>query len=143
MPAVVGVVLAHCSSTLMPSAVVRSHMPDTILVPVYGSPLSVQALEVALSEHSDAEITALHVIDPTEPGYSYPVDFDPDAEPLHGSDEWMSRARELESELFEDVQSLAEEHDATVETDTAVGDPRRIIVDYAEREGADAIVMGS
>ncbi len=118
-------------------------MPDTILVPVDGSPLSFQALQVALSEHPDAEITALHVIDPTEPGYSYPVDFDPDAEPLHGSDEWMARARELESELFDDVESIAAEHDAEIETDTAVGDPRRVIVEHAEREGTDAIVMGS
>ncbi|SNZ03255.1 Nucleotide-binding universal stress protein, UspA family [Natronoarchaeum philippinense] len=118
-------------------------MPDTILVPVDGSPLSFDALEVALSEHTDAEIIALHVIDPTEPGYSYPVDLDPDAEPLHGSDEWMDRARELESDLFEDIESTADEHDAAVQTETSVGDPRRVIVDYAEREGVDAIVMGS
>lgn len=118
-------------------------MPNTILVPVDGSPLSFEALEVALSEHPGAEITALHVVDPTEPGYSYTIDVDLDAEPLHGSDEWLERARELESELFEDVESMAADHDADVETETAVGDPRRVIVDYAEREGSDAIVMGS
>lgn len=48
-------------------------------VPIDGSPLSAEALEVAPTEYPDAAIAARHVVDPTEPGYSYyPCDADAD-----------------------------------------------------------------
>lgn len=46
--------------------VVGRAVSNFILVPMDGSPLSERALEVALSENPNAEITVLHVIDPTE-----------------------------------------------------------------------------
>lgn len=116
-------------------------MPDHILVPMDGSPLSRRALEVALTEH-DAPVTVLHVIDPVAPGYSYPVDMDPDIEPRHGSDAWYERAEELAEELFDEVRALASEHDREVETELVVGDPARVIVDYAVDENVDHVVMG-
>lgn len=117
-----------------------------VLVPVDGSPLSERALETAFQEYPDATITALHVIDPMEVGYSYyPVDnsLELDEEPLHGSEEWYERAKELTEELFEEVEELAHEHGVDVDTDLIVGDPSRAIVDYATNEDVDHILIGS
>ena len=119
-------------------------MTDHVLVPVDGSPLSRRALEVALEENPDATVTALHVIDPTEPGYSVAgVEFDSTIEPRHGSTEWYDRAEELATELFDELTAAADEHDATLETETVVGRPDREILEFAEHEDVDHIVVGS
>lgn len=119
-------------------------MTDSILVPFDGSRLSRRALEVALEEYPDAEIVALHVIDPTEPGYSVVgVEYHVDVEPLHGSEEWYDRARELGEEVLEEAEELAEEHDVDLETETVVGRPDREIIAYAEANDVDHVLMGS
>ncbi|MCU4926574.1 universal stress protein [Halobacteria archaeon AArc-dxtr1] len=121
-------------------------MTDHIVVPMDGSPLSKRALDVALSEHPDATVDVLHVVDPTEPGYSYqPFDSTAkfDREPLHGSEEWYERAEELSETLFEDVREQASEHDAEIETELVVGLPAREIVDYVEDHDVDHVVIGS
>ena len=119
-------------------------MSDRILVPVDGSPLSRQALEVACQEYSDGEIVAIHVIDPTEPGYSvYGADEDPAREPRHGSDEWYSRAEALADELFEDLSDVAADYDASLRTETKTGRPDREIISYATEEDVDQIIVGS
>lgn len=117
--------------------------PEHVLVPMDGSPLSKQALEVALEERPEATITVLHVIDPTQAGYSYPIEFDLDTEPLHGSEEWYERSEELAEQLFSDVREMASDHDRTVETETAVGEPGRTIVEFASESDVDEIVIGS
>lgn len=116
---------------------------ENVLVPMDGSSLSKQALRVALEEYPDAEITVLHVIDPTQPGYSYPIDFDTDTEPLHGSQEWYDRAEELQDRLFSEVESIASEYDADVATESITGEPSREIIDFASRNDVDQIVIGS
>lgn len=113
-----------------------------ILVPVDGSPLSEQALEFALEEYDDPSIVALHVIDPSDPGYSSMAEIDVRTEPPHGSEAWYERAGEEEERIFEEVRELVEAHDADLETDSAVGEPAREIVDYAERNEIDQVVMG-
>ena len=117
--------------------------PSNVLVPMDGSPLSKEALSVALEERPESTITVLHVIDPTQPGYSYPIEFDLDTEPLHGSEEWYERSEELADELFEDVREMAADHDGTIRTETAVGEPGRTIVKYAEKSEVDEIIIGS
>lgn len=117
--------------------------PQRILVPMDGSPLSEAALEVVLSEYPDASVTVLHVIDPTMPGYSTPTDADWTTEPLHGSEEWYERSEELAEELFEDARAMADRNDHAIETETRVGDAGRTIVEYADDDGFDQIVIGS
>lgn len=114
-----------------------------VLVPMDGSPLSERALEIALTEYPDATVTVLHVVGPTVPGYSYPVDADPATEPLHGSSEWYPRSEELAATPFEDARTVADRLDRTVETETRVGEAGRAIVEYAADEGVDQIVVGS
>jgi nucleotide-binding universal stress UspA family protein len=117
--------------------------PEHVLVPMDGSPLSKKALKVALEERADASITVLHVIDPTQPGYSYPIEFDLDAEPLHGSEEWYDRAEELADRLFSEAREIAEKYDAGVETEERVGEPGRAIVEFASDSDIDEIIIGS
>ena len=119
-------------------------MTDRILVPVDGSRLSRRALEVALEEYPDAELLALHVIDPTEPGYSVAdVEYHAEVEPRHGSTEWYDRAHELGEDVLEDARELAETYDVDLETETAVGRPDREILAHVEDEDVDHVVMGS
>lgn len=121
-------------------------MPTNVLVPMDGSPLSEQALDVALSENPDAAVTVLHVIDPTEPGYSYaPVDrtLDLSDEPRHGSDEWYERAESFAEDLFESARERAAEYDVELTTELNVGAPAREIIEYANEHGIDHVVIGS
>ncbi|MGM0718353.1 MAG: universal stress protein [Halobacteriota archaeon] len=117
--------------------------PSHVLVPMDGSPLSKQALEISLEERPDATVTVLHVIDPTQPGYSYPIEFDLDTEPLHGSEDWYERSEELAEQLFSDAREIAGKYDGGIETETATGEAGRTIVEFAEEHDIDEIVIGS
>lgn len=108
-----------------------------------GSPLSKEALRIALGEYPEAETTVLHVINPAEPGYSYPADVDMADEPLHGSEEWYARSEQLAEQLFEEVREIADPFDADVTTVTRVGEAGREILTYATEHDADQIVIGS
>lgn len=116
---------------------------DSILVPVDGSPLSRKALRHALTEFPDASITVVHVIDLFEPGYGADPDLETSYEPLMGSDEWYDRAEDVSERLIEDARALADEYDREVSTTSEIGDPKRIIVDYADKEDVDHIVLGA
>ncbi|SFC61285.1 Nucleotide-binding universal stress protein, UspA family [Halobiforma haloterrestris] len=118
-------------------------MSRKILVPVDGSPLSRQALEHSLEEFEDATVVALHVLDPSEPGYSTPTPVDVRTEPPQGSEEWYERAHEEEESVFEEVREIAAEYDAEVTTESTTGEPSREIVDYAEENDVDHVVIGS
>jgi len=116
---------------------------DTVLVPLDGSPLSRRALRHALKRFPDASITVLHVVDLFEPSYGAYPDFETSYEPLTGSEEWYARAQEVSEQLFEEARDLADEYDREVSTTSDIGDPERIIVDYADEEEIDHIVLGA
>ena len=120
-------------------------MARQLLVPVDGSPLADRALEHAFEAYEDPAVVALHVIDPGDPGYSTSTSIDVDVrtEPAHGTEEWYDRAEAEEEQVFESARELAGEYDAELSTDSAVGEPAREIVDYAQDNDIDAIVMGS
>ncbi|MGB9933551.1 universal stress protein [Haloarcula amylolytica] len=118
-------------------------MTKRILVPIDGSPLSQRALRHALEEFPDASITVLHVVDLFEPGYGAYPDFETTYEPLMGSEEWYDRAEEVSERLFEDARELAAEYDRQVSTTSEIGDPKRIIVNFAAEEDIDHIVLGA
>ena len=118
-------------------------MASQILVPVDGSPLSKKALSVALEEYPESTIRLLHVIDPTEPGYSY-VSLGVDAydTPRHGSDEWYDRAEAFAEEVFEEAREQASD-ETELTTETLVGRPDREIVRYIETHDIDHVIVGS
>ncbi len=118
-------------------------MTKHILVPIDGSPLSRRALRHGLTEFPDASITVLHVVDLFEPGYGAYPDFETAYEPLMGSEEWYERAEEVSEYLFEEARTLADDYGREISTTSEIGDPKRIIVDYADEEDIDHIVLGA
>ncbi|ARS88326.1 universal stress protein [Natrarchaeobaculum aegyptiacum] len=106
-----------------------------ILVPLDDSEPAWAALEHALEDNPGAQLTALHVIDPStalygEGGvYAYEAIID-------------SREAAAE-ELLSEAEELAADYDVTLETETTIGQPSREIVAYVEEEGVDRIVIGS
>lgn len=115
----------------------------TVLVPMEGSPLSRRALRHALETFPDASVTVLHVVDLFEAGYGTYPDVDTSYEPMIGSEEWYDRADEVSERLFADACDLAAEHDREVTTTSEIGDPKRVVVDYAAEEGIDHVVLGA
>jgi len=119
-------------------------MAPQILVPVDGSPLGEKALSVALEASPDTSVEVLHVIDPTEPGYSYlSLETEPHELPQHGSEAWYDRAEEYAEEVFETAREAAAAVDAEISTTTRVGRPGREIVRHIEAEGIDHVFLGS
>jgi nucleotide-binding universal stress UspA family protein len=114
-----------------------------VLVPMDGSPLSREALAVALTDYPDASVTVVYVADPTEPAAGGNLEVDPDVAPPTGSEEWREGERERAEAIFEAARGIAGEHDAEIETETTVDRAASAIVDAAERHDADVIVMGS
>ncbi|EJN58815.1 universal stress protein [Halogranum rubrum] len=108
-------------------------MPKRILIPIDGSPQSAEALEFALAEWPDAELTLLHVINPVEAASS------PGAGVPSGAEQWFENAKADSETLLAEATPPG----ATVSTMTEVGRPAQAIVEVAEEAGFDHIVMGS
>ncbi|MFU8868049.1 universal stress protein [Natronococcus sp.] len=115
-------------------------MARHILVPLDGSEPSWAALEHAAENYAGGRITALHVVDPSagsyagaEGGYYDPVAFD--------------RARERGEEICEEARERLREAGVleTTDLETAVetGGASRTILEYAESEDVDHVVIGS
>jgi nucleotide-binding universal stress UspA family protein len=118
-------------------------MSESILVPVDGSPLAEKALRHALTTFPDAEITAYHVVDLFDPDYGTRPARDPTYEPMIGTDDWYAQADSHTDRLFETVRSVAAEHDRTVTTESDIGDPSRLVLDYVDEEAVDHVVLGA
>ncbi|WP_049923497.1 universal stress protein [Halopiger djelfimassiliensis] len=105
-----------------------------VLVPMDGSELSERALEYALENHPDAEITVLTVVG--EPSMMMG-----EAVGLVFEDDLESAARDRAKAVHERARELAAEHDTEIDTTVGLGRPAQTIVDRAP--DYDAIVMGS
>ena len=114
-------------------------MTRHVLLPIDGSPQSQSALEFALREFPEANITLIHVIDPVEAGFSS------QATAFGRAEEWYDEAREIAEELFEDARERAADggHEGSVDSTVELGRPARTIVDYADENDVDQIVLGS
>ena len=116
-------------------------MTDRILVPVDGSTLSTRALRHAFREFPDAEVTAYHVIDVFDPEPA--TAGESSYEPMLGTEEWDRYVGERRDQLFAEVAEVAADYDRSVETDSDVGDPARLVVEYATEEPIDHVVIGA
>jgi nucleotide-binding universal stress UspA family protein len=112
-------------------------MGKRILVPVDGSEQAMSACQWAMDEFPDAELVLLHVINPADAGYSAQASIP------SFSEEWFEKAKDEAEDLFEEIRNDANSHEIVVTSDTTVGKPSRAIVEYADENDIDQIVMGS
>jgi nucleotide-binding universal stress UspA family protein len=110
-------------------------MTEHLLLPVDGSPQSVEALRFAASEWDAPTVTLLHVIDPVA-SPSRPSAFP------GGSEEWYENTRESAELLLERARAAFDEK-ADVRSRIEVGRPAQSIVSVAKEGDVDHIVMGS
>lgn len=105
-------------------------MYDAILFPTDGSEGSEIALDHALdlAGDQDATLHVLHVVETISPGAS-----------LH--DMIADRMTAQAEELVESVARRVQEREVDVETAVLEGEPAATIVEYADAEGIDVIVM--
>ena len=112
-------------------------MTEHVLVPHDGSPQAEAALDYALEEFPEATLTVLHVIDPSDTGYSAGAML-PDF-----SEQWYEHAKETAEEIFEAARGAAADRGVDLETVRVLGRPSRQIIDYADEHDVDHVVIGS
>jgi nucleotide-binding universal stress UspA family protein len=112
-------------------------MGKHILIPVDGSEQAHKACEFVAEEFPEADVTLLHVINPAEAGYSVQASI-----PTF-SEEWYERQKERAEDIFDEVEPDLSAGDGTVEREIEVGKPTHTIVEFAEMNPIDQIVMGS
>ncbi len=106
-----------------------------ILVPIDDSQPAMKAVEHAVREYPDADLTLLHVIDPSVGMYGEGG--------IYAYDSLIEGRREAADELLENAAEIAADHDGSVERETVVGSPGNEIVAVAESKDVDHIVVGS
>lgn len=112
-------------------------MPDTILVPIDGSPLAKRALRYAVEHFPTASITTMYVINPVD------SIFVAETGGLPAADDWYERAQDRAATIHDDAREFAGEHAGEITAVTGVGRPAREILDYADEHSIDQILMGS
>lgn len=98
------------------------------------SEMAQRALEYALENHPDAEITVLHVV-------GEPSSLMGAATGLALEDDLEGAAEERAKVVFDRARELAAEHDVEITTDVQLGQPTRAILNRADN--FDVVVIGS
>jgi len=112
-------------------------MGKHVLLPVDESDQSVEAREFVAREFPDATVTLLHVINPTEAGYSI------QATVPAASEGWYERRKAGAEALLEAFEAELAAEDCEVERAVEVGKPTTAVVEYAADHDVNQIVMGS
>ena len=111
-------------------------MPRNVLVPIDDSRQSMAALEYAVDEYPEGDITGLHVIRSDRPG-------------THGdggvfyTEEYLEQSQEQVNELLETAREKAAERGVEIETVLTQGAPARRINEYIDENEVDHVVIGS
>jgi nucleotide-binding universal stress UspA family protein len=95
---------------------------------------SKKALEHALSEFLDAEITVIHVI---SPGYQY------GAEGYAGWEHVIQDEERKAEQLFERAREIAADYEVQISTEQLAGDTPSTILEYADEHQSDHVILGS
>lgn len=109
-------------------------MISRILVPMDDSELAERALEYALENFPEAEVSVLHVVGVPSPLMG-------DATSLALADNIDEVAAERAEPAFERAREIADERDREIETVVGIGHPARNIVNRAE--DYDTVVLGA
>lgn len=119
--------------------VVAYGVTRNILVPIDSSEQSDEALNYALTHHSEDDITVIHVLDPTDQ-YVY-SGFEGGA--MANYEAIQEQREEAAQELLAGATDRADTHDVAIDTEIQTGSTKRVIVEYADDHGVDQIVIGS
>jgi len=108
-------------------------MYDRILLPTDGSRGNSPAVEqaIGLAAETGAELHVLFVVE----------DLPYAPEMMDG--QFEARLREIGEEAIEDIRARADEASVAIETAIEDGTPSRAIIEYADDNGMDLIVMGT
>ncbi|SFC17219.1 Nucleotide-binding universal stress protein, UspA family [Halobiforma haloterrestris] len=109
-------------------------MISRVLVPMDDSDHAEHALEYALENYPDAEITVLHIV-------GVPSMMMGDAVGLSLEDDLEKAADDRAEPVIERAREVAADRDREIETVVGIGHPARNIIDRAD--DYDAIVLGS
>lgn len=110
-------------------------MTKHVLVPFDDSEQARNALDHALAEYPNDEITAIHVLDPAEWGYD-------SAEGGLGK-RWHDEAIEKSENVEAAAVAMADERGVGITTVVEDGIPSGAVVEYADENEIDHIVVGS
>lgn len=114
----------------------RDTVTMRILIPYDGSEQADEAVAYVASQHPDAEVVLLNVLDFVEAGY----DASPQTVVPGYWEEWYE---ETESQAEELLEEAADRLDNVVETEVVAGRPAQTIIEYVDEKDIDAIVLGS
>ncbi len=106
-----------------------------ILVPMDDSDPARMALEHACETYPDAELTVLHVTDPS--------DSDLYTKLTSGETSFEEYHQERIDEMFQRARTVAAKYDQSISTEMRAGKPSTEIVRFAEEAEVDHIVVGS
>jgi len=112
-------------------------MVEHVLVPFDGSPLSERALKHAIENYTGTAITTICVINPIESVFAA------EAGGLPRSKSWFENARAEAEAVHSTARATAERHGRELDCVTVAGKPARAILEYADENDIDHIVMGS
>ncbi|RJS98150.1 universal stress protein [Halococcus sp. IIIV-5B] len=110
-------------------------MAKRVLVPFDDSRQARSALDHALAEYPNDEVTAIHVLDPAEWGYD-------SAEGGLGK-RWHDEAIEKSESVEAAATEMADERGVDITTVVEDGVPSETVVGYADEHDIDHIVVGS
>ncbi|SEP18468.1 Nucleotide-binding universal stress protein, UspA family [Halogranum amylolyticum] len=112
-------------------------MSANVLVAFDGSPLSERALAYAIETFPDAPITAIYIINPIDSV------IDVEAGGLPVAKDWYENAKEEATRIHTTATDLTAERNTELDTVTEVEKPAQAILEYADDQDIDQIVMGS
>lgn len=109
-------------------------MVSRILVPMDDSDHAAQALEYALDNYPEGEVTVLHVV-------GVPSMMMGEALALALDDDLSEAAAKRSESVFDRAYEIADERDRKIDTIVEIGHPSRKIL--AQAEGYDTLVVGA
>ncbi|ARS90691.1 universal stress protein [Natrarchaeobaculum aegyptiacum] len=114
-------------------------MTSHVLVPVDDSEQSTKAIEFACREYPEAQITALHVVDPGDFYGATGIE----GGTMANYDQIRKHHEDLAEQVLEDATETAATMDCDLETEQVIGSVSRSIVDYAADHDVDHVAIGS
>ena len=106
-----------------------------VLVAYDGSQPAQKALKRAVDDYADEEIILLRVIEAAEGSTGAGINL--------AREKLKEMEAKTDEEVRADVDDLVDTADLDLRTETAIGQPARQIVEVAEAEGVDQIIVGS